>query len=132
MLRVTTGGLSTLRQSYKLNSVLTRFPLSVARRNMSSSQAKQPVSLLGTMAFGGRADAAQSLDMVKAFLDRGHRLVDTALMYVDGKSEEIIGNMNLPKTGVLAGHKLLANSVLKFASCVLTDKCFGLKTARLY
>ncbi|XP_028260838.1 aflatoxin B1 aldehyde reductase member 3 [Parambassis ranga] len=102
MLWVITGGLSTLRQSYKLNGVLTHFPLSVARRNMSSSQAKQPVSLLGTMAFGGRADAAQSQDMVKAFLDRGHRLVDTALMYVDGKSEEIIGNMSLPKTVSIA------------------------------
>ena len=67
---------------------------------MSSSPAKRPVSLLGTMAFGGRADAAQSLDMVKAFLDRGHSHLDTAFMYVDGKSETVIGDMNLPKTGI--------------------------------
>ena len=52
------------------------------------------------MAFGGRVDAEQSLDMVKAFLDRGHNQVDTAFMYVDGKSETIIGGMNLPKTGI--------------------------------
>ena len=52
------------------------------------------------MAFGGRADAAQSLDMVKAFLDRGHSQLDTAFMYVDGKSETVIGDMNLPKTGI--------------------------------
>lgn len=53
------------------------------------------------MSFGGRADAEQSLEMVKAFLDRGHNQVDTAFMYVDGKSETIIGGMNLPKTGIL-------------------------------
>lgn len=67
---------------------------------MSSSPAKRPVSILGTMAFGGRADAEKSLDMVKAFLDRGHNQVDTAFMYVDGKSETVIGGMNLPKTGI--------------------------------
>lgn len=66
---------------------------------MSSSPVKRPVTLLGTMAFGGRADAEQSREMVKAFLDRGHKQVDTAFMYVDGKSEAIIGGMNLPKTG---------------------------------
>lgn len=66
-----------------------------------SSPAKKPVSLLGTMGLGGRADAEQSLEMVKAFLDRGHNQVDTAFMYVDGKSETIIGGMNLPKTGIL-------------------------------
>lgn len=65
------------------------------------SAAKRPVSLLGTMAFGGRADAEQSREMVKAFLDRGHKQVDTAFMYTDGKSEAIIGNMKLPKTGRL-------------------------------
>lgn len=63
------------------------------------SSAKRPVSLLGTMAFGGRADAEQSRDMVQAFLDRGHNQMDTAHMYMDGKSETIIGGMNLPKTG---------------------------------
>lgn len=45
-------------------------------------------------------DAQQSLAMVKAFLDRGHRHVDTAFMYTDGRSEEVIGGMNLPTTGI--------------------------------
>lgn len=66
-----------------------------------SSQAKRPVSLLGTMAFGGRADAEQSREMVQAFLGRGHAHVDTAFMYVDGKSEAVIGGMKLPNTGTL-------------------------------
>lgn len=51
------------------------------------------------MAFGGRADAALSSEMVKTFLGRGHSRVDTAFMYMDGKSETVIGGMSLPKTG---------------------------------
>ncbi|CAL9703974.1 unnamed protein product [Knipowitschia caucasica] len=70
---------------------------------MSTDKARtKPVTLLGTMAFGGRANAEQSRDMVRAFLDRGHSRVDTAFMYVDGKSEAMIGNMDLPKTVSLA------------------------------
>ncbi|KAM8756515.1 aflatoxin B1 aldehyde reductase member 3 isoform 1-T1 [Acanthopagrus schlegelii] len=102
MLWVIKAGLCTLRQSHNIKEVLVRLPRCAARRNMSSSPAKRPVSLLGTMAFGGRADAAQSLDMVKAFLDRGHSQLDTAFMYVDGKSETVIGDMNLPKTVSIA------------------------------
>ncbi|XP_075966915.1 aflatoxin B1 aldehyde reductase member 3 [Anarhichas minor] len=99
---VMTGRLCTLGQSHIIRDVLTQMPRFVSRRNMSSCQTKRPVSLLGTMAFGGRADAEQSLDMVKTFLDRGHNRVDTAFMYMDGKSETIIGGMNLPKTVSMA------------------------------
>ncbi|CAL9703973.1 unnamed protein product [Knipowitschia caucasica] len=88
------------------NHVLVRKQLSVDLsrvRNMSTDKARtKPVTLLGTMAFGGRANAEQSRDMVRAFLDRGHSRVDTAFMYVDGKSEAMIGNMDLPKTVSLA------------------------------
>lgn len=97
MLWVARIGLYTLRQSY-FSKVFTRLPVFVARRNMSS-QGKRPISLLGTMAFGGRADADKSMDIVKTFLGRGNNEVDTAFMYTDGQSETIIGGMNLPKTG---------------------------------
>lgn len=50
------------------------------------------------MAFGGRADADKSFEMVQAFLQRGHKEVDTAFMYNDGQAETIIGDMNLPQT----------------------------------
>lgn len=60
---------------------------------------KRPVALLGTVAFGGRADAEQSQEMAKIFLERGHKQIDTAFMYTEGKSEAIMGGMNLPKTG---------------------------------
>jgi len=92
-------GLYTLRKTRVISKqVFTHSPVViVALRNMSS-QVKKPISLLGTMAFGGRANAEQSLEMVRAFLDRGHNEVDTAFMYTDGQSETIIGGMNLPKT----------------------------------
>lgn len=90
-----------LRNTYRVRGVLHLPKFVSAGRDMSSSQPQKPVTLLGTMAFGGRANAEQSLDMVKAFLDRGHKRVDTAFMYMDGKSETIIGGMNLPKTGIL-------------------------------
>uniref|UniRef100_A0A8C4A7Q3 NADP-dependent oxidoreductase domain-containing protein n=1 Tax=Denticeps clupeoides TaxID=299321 RepID=A0A8C4A7Q3_9TELE len=59
----------------------------------------RPVSaatLLGSMAFGGRADAEVSEKMVAAFLRRGHGELDTAFMYNDGQSEAIIGALQLP------------------------------------
>lgn len=77
---------------------------------MSSSRDKRPVSVLGTMAFGGRADAEQSLEMVKSFLDKGHNQLDTAFMYMDGKSETIIGGMNVPKTGKCGAVILTVNT----------------------
>jgi aflatoxin B1 aldehyde reductase len=64
-----------------------------------SSQMKRPVTLLGTMAFGGRADAEKSLEMVKCFISHGHKEIDTAYMYTDGQAETILGGMNLAKTG---------------------------------
>lgn len=100
---VITGPLCTLiRRSRVVEGVFTQLPRVAARRNMSSSAGKKPISLLGTMAFGGRADAQQSLEMVRAFLGRGHNCVDTAFMYVDGKSEAVIGGMDLPKTVSIA------------------------------
>ncbi|XP_029357266.1 aflatoxin B1 aldehyde reductase member 3 [Echeneis naucrates] len=91
------GGLCALRRTL----TVSRAPGVVSHRIMSS-QAKRPVSVLGTMAFGGRADAEQSREMVRTFLDRGHEQLDTAFMYVDGKSEAVIGAMGLPKTVSIA------------------------------
>uniref|UniRef100_A0A8D0CVL3 Aldo-keto reductase family 7, member A3 (aflatoxin aldehyde reductase) n=1 Tax=Sander lucioperca TaxID=283035 RepID=A0A8D0CVL3_SANLU len=93
---VKTGRLCTFKD------VLTHFPRFVARRHMSLSPTKRPVSLLGTMSLGEPANAEQNLEMVKTFLDRGHSHVDTAFMYVDGKSETALGGMNLPKTVSIA------------------------------
>ncbi|KAJ8359354.1 hypothetical protein SKAU_G00158790 [Synaphobranchus kaupii] len=64
---------------------------------MSSSD-RTPVTLLGTSAFGGAADADKSAAMVRAYLKHGYNELDTAFMYTDGRSETIIGAMGLPKT----------------------------------
>ncbi|XP_026077515.1 aflatoxin B1 aldehyde reductase member 4-like isoform X1 [Carassius auratus] len=64
----------------------------------SMSQFKLPVTVLGCNAFGGRADAHLSAQLVQMFLERGHGELDTAFMYNDGQAETIIGNMQLPKT----------------------------------
>lgn len=98
MLAVTRVRLCSVHQRFFTG--LNNLPL-LQHRNMSSNaeHSKIPITLLGTMAFGGRADAELSEKMVKAFLDRGHREVDTAFMYTDGQSETIIGGMDLPKNG---------------------------------
>lgn len=108
---VISRGLGTLGKAHCVKGALVHLHKCVS--NMSS-EAKRPVTLLGTMAFGGRANAEQSLDMVKTFLDRGHRQVDTAFMYMDGKSETIIGGMNLPKTGSPAAAARVATAFARF------------------
>ncbi|XP_061583379.1 aflatoxin B1 aldehyde reductase member 3 [Cololabis saira] len=98
MLPIKTGGLCRLLQACKSKDVFLHLPAFVVCRNMS----KRPETLLGTMAFGGRADGEQSRALVSAFRERGHAHLDTAFMYMDGQSETIIGGMALPKTVTIA------------------------------
>lgn len=46
---------------------------------------------LGTMTFGKGTDEQDSIEMIHRFLDTGGNLIDTADVYVEGKSEEIVG-----------------------------------------
>jgi aryl-alcohol dehydrogenase-like predicted oxidoreductase len=46
---------------------------------------------LGTMTFGNSTDEKDSIEMIHRFLDRGGNFLDTANVYVGGKSEEIVG-----------------------------------------
>lgn len=46
---------------------------------------------LGTMNFGGRSDEAESRAMLDAYVAAGGNFVDTANVYNDGRSEEVIG-----------------------------------------
>jgi len=48
---------------------------------------------LGTMMFGGRCDEATADRIVGAALDRGVNFLDTAAMYADGGTEEILGRI---------------------------------------
>ncbi|MFC5648424.1 aldo/keto reductase [Paenibacillus solisilvae] len=46
---------------------------------------------LGTMTFGNTTSESDSIDMIHRFLDRGGNFLDTANVYVSGRSEEIVG-----------------------------------------
>jgi aryl-alcohol dehydrogenase-like predicted oxidoreductase len=48
---------------------------------------------LGTMSFGGDADEATSTALWRAALDAGVNLIDTADVYNEGRSEEIVGRL---------------------------------------
>jgi aryl-alcohol dehydrogenase-like predicted oxidoreductase len=46
---------------------------------------------LGTMTFGNTTSEEDSIDMIDRFVDRGGNFLDTADVYVSGRSEEIVG-----------------------------------------
>jgi len=48
---------------------------------------------LGTMMFGERCDEAESDRIVSAALDNGVNFIDTAAMYCDGRTEEMLGRI---------------------------------------
>jgi aryl-alcohol dehydrogenase-like predicted oxidoreductase len=54
---------------------------------------------LGGMNFGGRTDADEAKQILSAYVDAGGNFLDTANIYNDGKSEEIIGDW-LKETGL--------------------------------
>jgi aryl-alcohol dehydrogenase-like predicted oxidoreductase len=54
---------------------------------------------LGTMNFGGRSDAAESNRILNQYIELGGNFIDTANVYNDGRSEEVIGDW-LKSTGL--------------------------------
>lgn len=46
---------------------------------------------LGAMTFGGKTNEDDSIEMIHRFLEQGGNFIDTANVYVSGKSEEIVG-----------------------------------------
>ncbi|MDQ1281516.1 MAG: hypothetical protein QG670_2781, partial [Thermoproteota archaeon] len=46
---------------------------------------------LGTMYFGSEVDEMTSIEIIKKAVDQGINFIDTANVYVQGKSEEIVG-----------------------------------------
>src|SRR5260370_42666572 len=64
---------------------------------------------MGTMSFGGDADAQTSAALYGACRDAGINFFDTADVYSKGRAEEILG-------GLIKGHR---------DQLVLTTKCFG-------
>ncbi|QSO47156.1 aldo/keto reductase [Alicyclobacillus mengziensis] len=60
-------------------------------RQLGNSGLKVSVLGLGTNAFGGRADKATSIRVLHHAVDAGITFIDTANIYTNTKSEEIIG-----------------------------------------
>jgi aryl-alcohol dehydrogenase-like predicted oxidoreductase len=65
---------------------------------------------LGTMTWGRDTDEHEARDQLTAFLDAGGTLVDTADVYADGRSEEIVGQL-LAETGRRADVVLATKAV---------------------
>jgi aryl-alcohol dehydrogenase-like predicted oxidoreductase len=60
-------------------------------RLLGSSGCAVSALALGALTFGNEADEAGSYAQLDAFLEAGGTLIDTADVYADGRSEEIIG-----------------------------------------
>ena len=49
--------------------------------------------ILGTMTFGGQVEAPAAREMLQAFFAAGHRELDTAHSYCDGRTEKMLGQL---------------------------------------
>jgi aryl-alcohol dehydrogenase-like predicted oxidoreductase len=67
-------------------------------RRMGRTGLKVSEICLGTMIYGDQVEEARSLKIIRKALDSGVNFLDTADMYVEGKSEEIVGK-------ALKGHR---------------------------
>ena len=61
------------------------------RRRMGSSGVSVSALTLGTMTFGAESPAEESLAMLDTYVEAGGNFIDTADVYADGVSEEIVG-----------------------------------------
>ncbi len=60
-------------------------------RSLGRTGIKVSELCLGTMEFGRGADEATSVEMLERFTEAGGNFIDTADVYNEGVSEEIIG-----------------------------------------
>lgn len=60
-------------------------------RKLGKTGLKVSEICLGTMTFGNQIDEAESAKLIRWTVDAGINFIDTADMYVDGRTEEIVG-----------------------------------------
>ncbi len=60
-------------------------------RKLGKTGLKVSEICLGTMTFGNQIDEAESVKLIRWTIDAGINFIDTADMYVDGRTEEIVG-----------------------------------------
>ena len=68
-------------------------PSSSLYRRLGNSNLRVSRLCLGTMMFGGATDKAESERIVASARERGLNFIDTADVYNDGASEEVIGEL---------------------------------------
>jgi len=81
----------------------------VEKRRIGSLQAS--VIGIGCNNFGGRIDEARTREVIDAALDEGINFFDTADMYADGRSEELIGRLVVDR-----GHRSQVLIATKFGN----------------
>jgi aryl-alcohol dehydrogenase-like predicted oxidoreductase len=62
-------------------------------RKLGKTGLKVSEICLGTMTFGNQIDEAESVKLIRWTIDAGINFIDTADMYVDGRTEEIVGKV---------------------------------------
>jgi aryl-alcohol dehydrogenase-like predicted oxidoreductase len=63
----------------------------VEYRRLGTTGIKVSPLCLGTMNFGAKVEESQAIKLIQKAIDRGVNFIDTANVYVRGKSEEIVG-----------------------------------------
>ncbi len=61
-------------------------------RILGRTGVKFPPLCLGTMNFGGRSDVEESKKILNQYMELGGNFIDTANVYNDGRSEQVIGD----------------------------------------
>jgi aryl-alcohol dehydrogenase-like predicted oxidoreductase len=77
-------------------------------RNLGSSGCAVSTLCIGSMTFGTETDEAGSHAQLDAFFDAGGNFIDTADVYSDGASEEIIGRWLAKQPAEIRGQVVLA------------------------
>lgn len=61
-------------------------------------------TILGTMAIGGPLNKQATEQVLNIFSSHGHKDVDGALMYQDGKTDRMLGTLQVCKSGLFTNY----------------------------
>jgi aryl-alcohol dehydrogenase-like predicted oxidoreductase len=93
------------------------------RRRLGGSGLEVSVFSMGTMTFGDEADEAESHAMLDRFVEVGGTLIDTADVYAQGRSEQIIGRWLASRSDI--DHLVIATKAFFAAGDHPTDRGAG-------
>ncbi len=87
---------------------------------------------LGTMTWGRDTDEHEARDQLLAFVAAGGTLVDTADVYADGRSEQIVGQLvtEVGRDAVVVATKAVGGAAPSAGSTPAAPTCCGPSTRR--